>query len=741
MKFAQLFFFILICQTRKMSSGTNLKILLTSYFTGKADTKGLPCVKAAEIALEAANKDETFMPGYEIGLHLEDDGYPKYAARSILNFYRQYLDTKSDIIGVPIGVGSFHSLGALRISEISPHLPLNFISVGGVAAPLKLPGNMFKARAEMMSYSDVIVGFLIHFKWQRLAILSAADSQLGFRVSQNLLPRLKLMNISVAWFENVRNVDSEIAKSLLASESRIIVLPNLERPVANMFLCQLFIHNITGTRFQFIAMNTASFFQLEYIPDMVIDGCSADDLLLQYRQTFFVGSIPFSLSETKISRFNYTIADFHLKFYEKIKGIRPADISYAYYCHDGMLHALMSLENAENAMNMANLSVADIYNQKKGSSVFQYIHQALGETLYRGVRNPDVNFSSIRPNDETIVIQQLNKDKQWTFPYRYENGKVERNWHFSSPWMGRDGQIPKDRPLVLNIEEKLAYEGSVFVSATIGILLLSQLVIMFILQWKHGIDVRMSNLVGCVLLDFSAEMAIVNVGYKTETWVCSAKIVLLVIGSVLLARGLIVVSLYDLFQNKITKQNVKSNNKFQSDANHRISSRVETISKSIILKKLKLIDTISLLLIIVQIPILIIWLVQDGITSDKMVVSTIYNIENDSYTKTSTVECNSKRMVTFCLIFLFLNLVPMIAIALVASVKRWMSWKQCYRLHALALLNSIFMIFLCLVVVISIKSNMGRQVTIAITTIAVSISSTITVLLTINQRLVEITDP
>ena len=747
----KLIFCLLLCSIESFNADTTtLKILMTTHLTGKADSHGLPCVKAAEIALEAANNDPTFLPGFRIEMHLENDGYPILAPTAVLNFYRQYLikQFKNNTFGVPLGVGMLHSLGVVRSARALKYVNLNLISVGGQMASMMMSQNLFKTRAELTLYIDAIVGFLEQFKWERLAILSAADSQLGFRASRLLLPKLDSKNISVSWFENIRDLTREDAKSLLESDSRIIFLPNLENPIVNKFLCQLFLHNITGPRFQFIALNTASFFEKSDIPNMVHNGCTVDDLLVQYRQTIFIGSKPYSTVDyerTPISRFGYNYADFKVKFYEKIKGIRPADISDICHCHDGMLHALISLENAEIQLNKANLSLKHVYTHN--SEVFQRVNEALSHTRYRGVRNPDVEFNPNMPNDEPIVVQQLTDSDEWIFPYQYQNGKVERRNEFAVSW--QNGNPPRDRPKRLEIKEEVPIVIFIIISIVQAILCLVQIIALVSIWARNEHDHRLLTVIGCIFLNIATSMSIIQGNFIVKNTTCGVEVIMLVIGSAILNRGLILGSVNGMFQSRSlgilasTVKNSTSTGHARSYTSSVVSTRPRVSTWPSKRKgkpnkypklKLHLLTLLGNMLAVVQLVVLLIWFVTDGVTSETVMIAIDYDQNADQYSETMAEQCVSQKIQTFSLILILANLIPMVIIAMLVLIQRFLQWKTEFRMSAIALINTIFMLFICIVAVVSFKSHFGKQLSIAITSLIISLTCTLAMMISLIRQ-------
>ena len=456
-----------------------LKILMTSPKTGHTTAAGRPCLAAATIALEAAQNDPTFLPSYQIEFHYENDGYAIYQPRAVINYTSQYSkENNNNTFAMPIGVGFLHSYGVLRIGHILPHVGLNIISVGGQTVQMAGFENVFKTRAEIEPYIDAVVDFMIHFQWRQVALLAAYDSPLGFRLSKHFISKAELNNISIVWYETVSQMDHHYAEQLLKSDARIIFLPHLATPIANNLLCQLYNFGITGYRFQFVALNTVAYFDENDIPAM--EHCSNEQLLVQYRQTIFVGSKPFSsdLENTTISRFGYNVSQFNEKFHNRIKGIIPTDIAYICHCHDGMLHALLALEKSELELNQRNLSLKNVYDSE--SKVFETVHRHLKTTIYRGIRMSTVEFNPMDPNKEPMVIQKLTESNIWTFPFRSFHGRIEQLETIQWP----NGKVPKDRPKTIEKFETLSLPISIAITTIQCIVFLFHFLLILIF-WRH----------------------------------------------------------------------------------------------------------------------------------------------------------------------------------------------------------------------------------------------------------------
>ena len=721
---------------------TTLKILMTTHMTGKGDSQGMPCVKAAEIAVEAANKDPTFLPGYHVQMHVEDDGYPSFAPRALISYYRQYLEMFpkiNDTIGVPIAVGILHSQGVARTASVIPYLDVNLISAGGILAPMFVFPHLFKTRAESMPHVDAIVGFMEHFNWKRLAILSAADSPIGLKFSQIMMAKLESKNLTLTWFEGVQNFNHDFAQSLLKSDSRIIFLANMEKPVISQFLCQMFSHGITGPTFQFIAFNVAVIWDSNDVPNTVIPGCSADNLLVQYRQTIFIGSKPLPSDMTAgISRFGYNYEYFIKKFYEKIKGIQPDDFQDICFCHDGMLHALLSLEQAENELAKANLTVKNIYDNR--ATVFGKVTEALKKTRYNGIRNPTTSFDPMKVNNEPIMFQHLTQENKWIFPYQYQNGQVEKLMEFS--WNSQDGKPPRDQPLKLEIMFQLPEIVFIVVSVVQGLLGIIQLMTIALLWWKQSGDkhnTSISSVVGCAILNIAVTMSMARSEHVTKAVACGVEIALLVIGMAILNRGLMLNSLHGWLQY-VTNPKVESsaNNQHTTFHSRTISQgsrfRSDALAAKQRIARSKMFAVFGFIFLFVNFTILICWFAMDGISSNNEIVSNIYDGTKDQYTLTSVEQCSSNRLATFSVVFTLLNLVPMVAVAMVASIKRFMLWDIRYRMSALALLNTVFMVFICIVAVISNKIVFGREIVTVAGGLVISTTCTIAMAFTIKEH-------
>ena len=721
MKFNLTLIFAIFSQFMGCYTGdkAHLKLLVTSPQTGHTSSAGRPCVAAAEIALEAANADETFMPGFQIEMQYENDGYASYQPRAIVRYFRKHLQQQSEnnTFGMPIGVGFLHSPGVLRTGKILPYFRMNMISVGGQSIPMSIFTNVFKTRAETPPYMDAIVKFMVHFKWYRVAILSSADSSLGFRLSKDFIPKAEKANIEIIWYENIQQLDQHYAQSLLQVDARVIFMPHLETPIANMFLCQLYRQGITGHRFQFIALNTVAYFGKEDIPYSPI--CTSDELMIQYRQTIFVGSRPYSpMSEkTTISRLGYNVTYFNERFFKKIEGIKPNDIAYINHCHDGMLHALMTLENTQLELNKHNLSLTDVYNEQE--KVFGMVHEQLKTTTYRGIRMPNVVFHPMKPNEEPIVIQKIGSDDdRWIYPWQVFNEEIEE---IETDWWKFE-KVANDRPSrVVNVETLPGYAYAI-ISVIQVIACLYQMTLLVLLWLRDKGELNITSVLGCLLLNVAAAILLLNNEVLSKTVVCNLEVAILTLAMTTLNRGLIFSSVYGLLEQKKVKREQQLTSTrhtiFRGAAISRIAKPEQ--KKATFSISDKLLHFISICFLLVNMILLLCWFATSDIGSQNKIMATVYDEIKDQYIDTMAISCKSELMNSYSMSIFAVNIIPMILVALIAYVKRFVQWEGRYRTIVVALFNTIFFMFLATIAVFIVTSNLGRELVIILITISTS---------------------
>ena len=450
---------VVLCSFITLSSaGDVLKVLVTSPKTGYKIT-GISCLKAMQVAVDAANDRDGFLQGFKVEIESGDDGFGPLGVMAVGNFYRDYIETGSPNktnYPAPIATGFLTTLNCQKTAPIMPHINMAMVSIGCTgsifAEEKERYRNLFRiARGIEMSIGP-IAEFMKSFNWDKVALLFFQDDILVHNFAEEFMKEAPNHNVSVVWSSYVDSIDDKVAESLRDSKARVVFFTNPNLVLTTILMCQMYRHGFFNSEYIFLAFTT-TVYEIEFIPPRVPGGCTKDELLTMYKSVLFVGSKSFSVKNLgEVSYLGYDFDHFNRRYDEMMVNERKEPF-HVQKCHDAMLETLIALhEGNEMLISSSNMSLRDYLAEPE--KVIREIKNALERTSFKGIRLERYYYSDRGEfDDEPLVVMQWTDGERWEYPYDgvYNDSIGKYSMQNISPikWITKDGNPPKGWPNIV----------------------------------------------------------------------------------------------------------------------------------------------------------------------------------------------------------------------------------------------------------------------------------------------------
>ena len=531
----RLFFLIII--VIKLTFGNDyLKILTTAPKTGY-DSTGIPCLKAMEIAVNAANNDKQFLKGFQVEMATADDGFGPFGVQALANFYRNNVESQLNLTNEtsypsPIVTGFLSSLTCQTVAPILPHLNMAMVSQGCIS-PIFTEDkqkyrNLFRMRKGVDKFIEPIAKYLKQFKWDKVALFFSESSVVGFNLAHRFMQVASNYNISIVW-SNSDAFDKDVEMSLKHSKARVIFITIPSTPLTNQILCQLYKNGFYSPNFIVIALTTA-FYEKQFMSAEGWAECTRDELFTMYNIVLFIGSKPFAVQDTgNVSYFDYGFDEYNKRYDELMVGIEK-DHMKAHFCHDAMLQSLIALHEANEQMKKSkNMTLRDYLTEP--GIVLKEVKKALGEISFKGIRLENYHYSSsenLEFDSEPIVILQWVDGNRWSFPYdgiwNDSIGQYSVEQILPFQWQTTNGKPPKGWPnFVRNfVDMPLPF----FISVSSIAIFLIPIEALLLLPSR-----QILQFIGLLFFNFSAILTAMPIGFVShQSLLCFARLLVLATG-------------------------------------------------------------------------------------------------------------------------------------------------------------------------------------------------------------------
>ena len=548
-----LFFLIAISEAEDV-----LKVLVTSPQTGYRIT-GISCLKAMQVAVDAANEKKDFLKGFKVEIEPGDDGFGPLGVTAVGNFYRDFIESRQPnetSYPAPIATGFLTTLNCQTVAPIMPHINMAMVAVG-CSAPIfaeekERYRNMFRiARGVEMSIGP-IADFMKSFSWDKVALLFYQNDILVYNLANEFMKVAPDYNVSVVWSNNVNSIDENVADSLKQSKARVIFFTNPEIHLTTILMCQLYRKGFFNSNYIFLALTT-TFYEVEFMTPRVPGGCTKQELLTIYKSVLFIGSKPFTVDNLgNVSYLGYDFDHFNRRYDEMMVNERK-DPFHIQKCHDSILETMIALhESNEQLISRKNMTLRDyLVNPEE---VIDQVKNSLAKTSFKGIRLERYYYSDRGEfDDEPLIVMQWTQGGRWKFPFDgvYDEKTRKYSTKQLSPiqWITNDGNPPKGWPNIVKTPYDI-HLGFFIAICIVGILLTP--VQGFLLTPSR----QFLQLIGLIFLNLSCVIIAIPTTLTSDLLpICYTRMVTLAIGFVITSISLFLesISIWNLLKNRKRK--------------------------------------------------------------------------------------------------------------------------------------------------------------------------------------------
>ena len=435
-----------------------LKVLVTSPETGYKIT-GISCLKAMQVAVDAANEKNDFLKGFKVEIEPGDDGFGPLGVTAVGNFYRKFIESRQSnetSYPAPIATGFLTTLNCQTTAPIMPHINMAMVSISCSASIFAQNKyryrNLFRMTKGIDSNIGPIADFIKSFNWDKVAILFTQSQVVVYNFASEFMKEAPSHNVSVVWSNNVNTIDDKVAASLEDSKARVVFFTNPEPHLTTMLMCQMYRKGFFNSKYIFLALTT-TYYEREFMPPRVPGGCTKQELLTIYKSVLFVGSKPFAVKNLgEVSYLGYDFDYFNQKYDEMMLNERK-DPFHIQKCHDAMLETLVALhESNEKLISSKNMTLRDYLADPE--EVYAQVNTTLIQISIKGLRMARYFYSErVEFDDEPMVVMQWTDGERWEYPYDavYDEKTGKYSMEQVSPiqWNSNDGNPPKGWPNIV----------------------------------------------------------------------------------------------------------------------------------------------------------------------------------------------------------------------------------------------------------------------------------------------------
>ena len=491
-----------LATVRKQS--IHLPILIP--FTNDGPRKGIACKAASEIALNSFRKlPNVLNRKYWVEpVFLDEQGSKGHAIDELVRF------TFNDKFKLaPIVVGPYFTPGCKAIASSLHHLNMVQIAMSCGSPSMTNKRSKFPNFYRIRSPGDVGVFPTLKFikeigHWDQIAVITTISNSYNYAIAKKMLRAATNINVTVAHFDFVNELDQMSIDRLKQSKLRVVALEIAQSSWILKFLCLTFKNGLTGPRYAFFLFLTG-FSHPDGIPSNTTYGCTKEEILEQYKISHFVSAQQEPISNTSNSSSGLSVAEFESIYQQHLNGSVPADFEKRFQCYDVVSKALHSPNDAEEKLN--NNFNKTLKNFIENSDfVMKIVNESVANGSIKSLRTGEelVYSSRLELDSDPQVIAHWDQDKgnlvvEYVCKMVDTNGAdpddIGKYQLFETngvDWLTKDGKAPKEMATI----EMVTIHVRFAISITIISLAIVFSIVLFLIifyQWKAAETSTISN--------------------------------------------------------------------------------------------------------------------------------------------------------------------------------------------------------------------------------------------------------
>ena len=427
------------------SEATDLQLLILQPFVN--DTAIYPeCMAAIDYVLEAANRNNQILPGYNLIKQINNEGQAAIETnKAVINF----LQSNDHKYMAPAIIGPFYAchiagrlIKALHFVQFSP------LCHGKYIVENKNKFALFSAQGS--GKSKFIMERFLQVHWKEYGVLTHKENRNAEVFAEDLMKlateRSNLKQVFYASDES--DVSDQTMLALKKSKARVIVLTHGVPEVCLQFFCKAYHLGIKPPRYFFI-VDFFSCLLLDVKDEQLPENCTREQLDFQKSAAIAVDVLAkaVDLDENSTSPLEYTFNE--MDQIVDFSNLPMAKQHNYMTCHDAATTAVMTLHEADKELRRSfNLSLLNF--QSNASLVQNVMNQSALNLRFNSFRvgvfefDPDTGYIL----EDLFLAQPSDDGKNVKLVYRlpvHDHG-VNASLDTVNPmkWPTPNGKPPKD---------------------------------------------------------------------------------------------------------------------------------------------------------------------------------------------------------------------------------------------------------------------------------------------------------
>ncbi|XP_041352652.1 gamma-aminobutyric acid type B receptor subunit 1-like isoform X2 [Gigantopelta aegis] len=469
--------------------------ILGLFPMGGAFDGGLSIQPAVEVAIDYVNRDENFLPGYQLNLVWDDTKC--YEGEAIRILTRRFCENKTFIIVLGAGCSAVSETVA-QATHLWNLVQISFTSTSVPLSDEKRFPMFFRVVVSERQVNYALVGLIKQFNWTKVAIIHHTNNYFVTKVA-DMETLMNKDNIQVTTKVHFSDDSRNAVRQLKETDSRIII-GGLYEKQARKVLCEAFKIRFGGSKIVWLLPGYNKFWWKKDDTD-----CSAAEILSVLGNSFSMYT--YLQTDSKMQDDNDITQDqFTADYFQKVDDKKILGYDFAPTGYD----ALWAIARALNA------TMADLKNTEFGLEDFSYTNKYIGDLIKKNMVKVDfkslsgrVSFFENGDSRRALKIMQLQVDKTVIVGF-YNQLEVGDKfiWKKSTPLFWPKGIVTRDSIQIVKTSVQVSQSLHIImcVLSALGILLAIHFLVLNIRHQNTRV-VKMSSpninnliLLGCVIL-------------------------------------------------------------------------------------------------------------------------------------------------------------------------------------------------------------------------------------------------